>query len=243
MRRRSARARRAAARRLLVLVAFCAMTISRTRAPDPVIDPKGAAVLAGLRCVSDETPDITLCEAGASFRDGSVRRQTITDPSTLARIRNLAIPPAWTDGWIWRDATGHPQANDRDARRRTRYLGQAAVRDVRKITDADITAQDFRTLTAPCAPRWHGVSSRNSTAKWARNAPSAVPSRRSRPSSVIRRRSATRARFAPRWSRARPRDRFSWRSETKSIARWAAISPSCSLRTSRFSRSCTSGLA
>jgi hypothetical protein len=68
MRRRSARARRAAARRLLVLVAFCAMTISRTRAPDPVIDPKGAAVLPGLRCVSDETPDITLCDAGASLR-------------------------------------------------------------------------------------------------------------------------------------------------------------------------------
>lgn len=47
---------------------------------------------------------------------------TITDPETLARIRSLAIPPAWTDVWICVDATGHVQATGRDAKNRKQYL-------------------------------------------------------------------------------------------------------------------------
>jgi DNA topoisomerase-1 len=40
---------------------------------------------------------------------------------TLARIRRLAIPPAYTDVWICRDARGHLQASGRDARGRKQY--------------------------------------------------------------------------------------------------------------------------
>jgi len=40
---------------------------------------------------------------------------------TLARIRRLAIPPAYTDVWICRDAHGHLQASGRDARGRKQY--------------------------------------------------------------------------------------------------------------------------
>jgi DNA topoisomerase-1 len=39
----------------------------------------------------------------------------------LARIRALAIPPAYTDVWICRDARGHLQASGRDARGRKQY--------------------------------------------------------------------------------------------------------------------------
>jgi len=40
---------------------------------------------------------------------------------TLARIRKLAIPPAYTDVWICRDERGHLQASGRDARGRKQY--------------------------------------------------------------------------------------------------------------------------
>ena len=39
----------------------------------------------------------------------------------LERIRRLAIPPAYTDVWICRDARGHLQASGRDARGRKQY--------------------------------------------------------------------------------------------------------------------------
>ncbi len=48
------------------------------------------------------------------------RRRTarpIRDAAVLARIRALAIPPAWTDVWICPDPAGHLQATGRDARR------------------------------------------------------------------------------------------------------------------------------
>ena len=44
-----------------------------------------------------------------------------TIPKTLARIRALAIPPAWTDVWISPDANGHIQATGRDVRGRKQY--------------------------------------------------------------------------------------------------------------------------
>ena len=40
---------------------------------------------------------------------------------TLARIRALAIPPAWTDVWICPAPNGHLQATGRDARGRKQY--------------------------------------------------------------------------------------------------------------------------
>jgi len=40
---------------------------------------------------------------------------------TLARIRKLAIPPAYTNVWICRDERGHLQASGRDARGRKQY--------------------------------------------------------------------------------------------------------------------------
>jgi DNA topoisomerase-1 len=76
---------------------------------------------AGLRYVSDETPGITRRGVGknATFHDASGRR--VTDQATLARIRRLVIPPAWTDVWICPQANGHIQATGRDQRGRKQY--------------------------------------------------------------------------------------------------------------------------
>ncbi len=43
------------------------------------------------------------------------------DTATLARIKRLAIPPAWTDVWISPHENGHMQATGRDARGRKQY--------------------------------------------------------------------------------------------------------------------------
>ena len=43
------------------------------------------------------------------------------NPRTLARIRSLVIPPAWTDVWICAQADGHLQATGRDGRGRKQH--------------------------------------------------------------------------------------------------------------------------
>jgi DNA topoisomerase I len=50
-------------------------------------------------------------------QDGS----RLTDEETLARIRDLAIPPAWEDVWICPFPMGHIQATGMDARGRKQY--------------------------------------------------------------------------------------------------------------------------
>jgi DNA topoisomerase-1 len=63
------------------------------------------------------------------------------DPTTLARIRALVIPPAWTDVWICTDACGHIQATGRDERGRKQYRYHADWTQQRSATK-------FETLTA-----------------------------------------------------------------------------------------------
>ena len=46
----------------------------------------------------------------------------LLDEDALERIRELAIPPAWTDVWICRDPLGHLQATGIDAAGRKQYL-------------------------------------------------------------------------------------------------------------------------
>jgi DNA topoisomerase-1 len=46
----------------------------------------------------------------------------VKDAETLERVRSLAIPPAWREVWICRDALGHLQATGIDAAGRKQYL-------------------------------------------------------------------------------------------------------------------------
>lgn len=90
-------------------------------AKDTAVPTPATAVPPGLTWCSDDQDGLCRRRAGRGFsyrdRDGAA----IRDPKVLARIRALAIPPAWTDVWICPRATGHIQATGRDARGRKQY--------------------------------------------------------------------------------------------------------------------------
>jgi len=84
-------------------------------------DAAAAAQDAGLRYVTDADPGISRRRAGRGFSYRSPEGTAVRDPRTLARIKALAIPPAYTEVWICTQARGHLQATGRDARRRKQY--------------------------------------------------------------------------------------------------------------------------
>jgi DNA topoisomerase-1 len=94
-------------------------------------EPKEAAVSAGLRYVSDESPGITRRRKGASFIYHDKEGKRITDPLESKRIRSLAIPPAWERVWICAQANGHLQATGIDAKGRKQYKYHPIWRTVR----------------------------------------------------------------------------------------------------------------
>jgi len=59
------------------------------------------------------------------------------DAAEAARIASLAIPPAWTDVWICKDACGHIQATGRDERGRKQYRYHADWTAHRSATKFD----------------------------------------------------------------------------------------------------------
>lgn len=58
------------------------------------------AKLAGLRHVSDDMPGISRKRLKNGFRYVNADGRPVRDEAVLARIKSLAIPPAWTDVWI-----------------------------------------------------------------------------------------------------------------------------------------------
>ena len=98
------------------------------------VDSAGAAGAAQLRYVSDGKPGLRRVRHGAGFRYLGTDGTPIRDLITLRRIRNLAVPPAWTDVWICPIPHGHIQAVGRDARRRKQYRYHPRWREVRDQT-------------------------------------------------------------------------------------------------------------
>ena len=86
------------------------------------------ATSIGLRYASPEDPGFRRRRAGKGFRYLDATGRPVTDSETLARIRALAIPPAWTDVWICPSPAGHLQATGRDARGRRQYRYHARYR-------------------------------------------------------------------------------------------------------------------
>lgn len=89
-----------------------------------------------LRRADCSAPGITRRKRGRGFEylDSSGRR--ITSAKEIARIRDLVIPPAWTDVWVCSDPLGHLQAVGTDAAGRKQYLyhsGWRARRDQEKF--------------------------------------------------------------------------------------------------------------
>jgi DNA topoisomerase-1 len=75
----------------------------------------------GLRHSTDRRPGITRRRSGRGFSYRDADGNVVRDRETLARIRSLAIPPAWTDVWICPYPNGHLQATGRDAKGRKQY--------------------------------------------------------------------------------------------------------------------------
>ena len=99
-----------------------------------VRDAVESAQAAGLRYVSDTTPGIRRKKTGTGFSYSGADGKTIKDTAELARIRSLAVPPAYTDVWICPAANGHIQATGRDARGRKQYRYHPKWREVRDET-------------------------------------------------------------------------------------------------------------
>ena len=98
------------------------------------LDPERSARAAGLRYLHDRRPGIRRRRAGGVFRYLDADGAPVADEATLARIRGLAVPPAWQDVWICPSAQGHLQATGRDARGRKQYRYHPRWREARDET-------------------------------------------------------------------------------------------------------------
>lgn len=91
---------------------------------------------AGLRYVNDGMPGIRRVGSPGRFSYRDAAGKAVRDAVTLARIRALVIPPAWTDVWVCAFENGHLQATGRDAKRRKQYRYHSqwqATRDANKF--------------------------------------------------------------------------------------------------------------
>ncbi|AQS87436.1 DNA topoisomerase I [Neoasaia chiangmaiensis NBRC 101099] len=94
------------------------------------------ARMASLHYVDHDMPGITRHRAGKGFFYRDPTGERITDGDEIARLKRLAIPPAYQDVWICADPDGHLQAVGRDARGRWQYRYHPrwrAVRDENKF--------------------------------------------------------------------------------------------------------------
>jgi DNA topoisomerase-1 len=99
-----------------------------------VTDPVESAKAAGLRYVSDTKPGIRRKRSGKGFHYVDAEGKPVRDKETLARVRSLVIPPAWTGVWICPNPKGHLQATGRDARGRKQSRYHPRWREVRDET-------------------------------------------------------------------------------------------------------------
>jgi DNA topoisomerase-1 len=86
---------------------------------------------AGLRYSSDDIPGIRRKSRGRQTAFINPQGRLVRDAATLARIRSLAIPPAWTNVWIAPHKNQHLQATGRDARGRKQYRYHPRWREYR----------------------------------------------------------------------------------------------------------------
>jgi DNA topoisomerase I len=101
------------------------MSAPETRASSESQDAAAEAAAhardAKLRYVSVDDPGIRREKNGQGWVYLDPDGKTITDEAEIARIRKLAIPPAYRDVWICVDPRGHLQATGLDARGRKQY--------------------------------------------------------------------------------------------------------------------------
>ncbi|MEU8359437.1 DNA topoisomerase IB [Nonomuraea sp. NPDC048882] len=87
-------------------------------APGPSSGPSSGPEL---RASDQNEPGIVRRRRGRGFGYAGPDGEPVRDPDTLARIKALAIPPAWQDVWICGSPDGHLQAAGTDAAGRRQY--------------------------------------------------------------------------------------------------------------------------
>jgi DNA topoisomerase I len=97
------------------------LTTARATPLDPSPIAAAVAEAAGLVYTTDGLPGIRRRRRGKGWSFIGPNGEPVRDEETLARIRSLAIPPAWTEVWICADPIGHIQATGRDAKGRKQY--------------------------------------------------------------------------------------------------------------------------
>lgn len=132
-----------------------------SRAPSELTD---TLKRARLTYVSDLDPGLGRKRAGRGFSYVGPDGRAIQDKATRARLKALAIPPAWREVWISPSENGHVQATGRDERGRKQYIYHAewsAFRDAAKFDHMLVFGQGLprirrrvdRDLSLPGLPR------------------------------------------------------------------------------------------
>src|SRR6188768_15567 len=107
------------------------MLLSPAQRTEEASATEAGGVPAGLSYSSDTEPGISRLRKGDTFAYRDSQGRPVRDAAQLARIRKLAIPPAYTSVWICPSPHGHIQATGRDARGRKQYRYHARFREVR----------------------------------------------------------------------------------------------------------------
>lgn len=94
---------------------------------------KRAAAVASLQHVNDSMPGIARVKKGTGF-SYVMGNALVRNKDVLARIKKLAIPPAWTKVWICLQDNGHIQATGFDVRGRKQYRYHAQWDTLRNQT-------------------------------------------------------------------------------------------------------------
>jgi DNA topoisomerase-1 len=87
-----------------------------------------------LRHSSDDEPGYSRQKKGRSWAYFDEHGKRVTDRAEIDRLNAVALPPAYTDAWFCKDASGHLQATGRDARGRKQYRYHPDYRSKREAS-------------------------------------------------------------------------------------------------------------
>lgn len=110
--------------------------------------PEAHAQKNGLAYVTSDSPGISRRPSGTGFSYYHPNGKLVRDEATLARIKSLAIPPAYEDVWICPDEDGHLQATGRDAKGRKQHRYHPRFREVRDAAKFDHLTEFAKALPA-----------------------------------------------------------------------------------------------
>lgn len=97
-------------------------------------DPVQTAKAAKLRYMTDAMSGISRQRTGDTFAYVDPQGNPVDDEETLARIRSMALPPAWEHVWICPRPNGHLQATGIDTKNRKQYRYHANWNAIRSET-------------------------------------------------------------------------------------------------------------